>query len=162
MEEITRIPDMAYATPDDLITLFGQQEMVQLTNLDRPGAQGIDEERLEAAIAYSDSLIDSFLTAQIPIPVPDNDNYAQLKIILKGKTLDITRYVLESRGEPRPDVKMRYDMAIAWLQSVSKGEIQLIASTSSDDAPMRFGVEQARTYTKDSLAGFTDPWWRSV
>ncbi len=152
----------AYITPEDMVALFGLSEMVQLTNLDNPGAQFVDEDRAEAAIAYSESLIDSFLTSQIPLPVPDTDAYAQLKKILQGKTLDIARYVLESRGEPRPDVKLRYDMAIAWLQSVGKGELELIASTTSDDAPMRFGVEQPRQFTKDSLAGYTDQWYRSI
>lgn len=152
---------MDYATTEDLITLFGLSEIVQLTNLDDPAVQYVNEERSEAAIAYSESLIDSFLTSQLPLPVPDTDAYAQLKAILKGKTLDIARYVLESRGEPRPDVKIRYDMAIAWLQSVSRGEISLLASESPQDAPMVFGSEP-RLYTRDSLSGYTDLWRRTI
>ena len=126
---------MPYSTPDNMIDLFGLAEMVQRSNLDRPGAQGVDDFRIETAIESADSLIDSYLSSQFTLPIPDvvegiTDGYETLRRILKTKSMDIARYVLESRGEPRPDVKIRYDMALDWLRMVSKGEIEI--STGGD------------------------------
>lgn len=163
---------MPYCSPDDLIDLFGQPEMIQLTNLDNPGSNFVRSERIESAIVFADSTIDSYLSAQIPLPLPsaplppNTDNYATLRQILRGKSIDISRYILESRGEPRPDVKIRYDLALEWLRMVSTGEIELKSSTttadpSSMDGMILYGGEK-RVFTRKSMQGYTDTWTRST
>jgi phage gp36-like protein len=152
-----------------MIDLFGAPEMVQLSNLDLPGAQGVNEDRVEVAIESADSLIDSYLSAQLTLPLPPapetgTDDYGTIRRILKTKSMDIARYILESRGEPRPDVKMRYDLAIEWLRMVAKGEIEVKASASAEsggvgsaDAAIQYRAAP-RVFTRDSLRGYTDNW----
>lgn len=158
---------MPYSTPDNMIDLFGLPEMVQLSNLDNPGAQGIDDFRIETAIESADSLIDSYLSAQVPLPLPVavegiTDGYETLRRILKTKSMDIARYILESRGEPRPDVKIRYDMALEWLRMVSSGDIEISTGDSvlgSNDPAIAYSSDP-RVFTRRSLTGYTENWGR--
>ena len=161
---------MPYSTVEDMIYLFGLPEMVQLSNLDNPGVQEVNGFRIETAIESADSIIDSYLSAQIALPIPDavegaTDGWEILRRILKSKSIDIARYTLESRGEPRPDVKVRYDMALQWLQMVSKGEIEIKSGgdsgtgDGSDEGAIAYSADP-RVFTRATLRGYTENWGR--
>ena len=147
-----------YCTTDDMIDLFGFVEMTQISNLDNPIAQAPDEDRITRAIAQASGEIDRYLTSQVKYPITSE----MVLNILKGVCADICRYILESRGEPRPDVLSRYKSAIDWLLRVSKGEINLTefpASENVADSAIAFGSEP-RVFTRDSLDLYTRQWFR--
>lgn len=161
---------MPYSTVEDMIYLFGLPEMVQLSNLDNPGVQEVNGFRIETAIESADSIIDSYLSAQVALPIPDAvegaaDGWEVVRRILKSKSMDIARYVLESRGEPRPDVKVRYDLALQWLQMVSKGEIEIAGGSNgetgdgSSDGAIAYSADP-RVFTRATLRGYTENWGR--
>jgi phage gp36-like protein len=145
-----------YCTAEEMTDLFGLAEMTQISNLDNPAAQYPDEERVNRAIKQASADIDRYLTAQSVYPITSE----MVLSILNGICLDIARYNLESRGEVRPDVKTRYDAAIAWLTQVAKGEINLVPSPDSSsqaDSAIAFGSDK-RYFTADTMRTFTDAW----
>jgi phage gp36-like protein len=147
-----------YCTDEEMIELFGIREMTQISNLDEPAAQAPNEDRINTAIKQASADIDRYLTSQIEYPITSE----MVLNILNGLCLDIARYNLESRGEPRPDVKVRYDAAIAWLTQVAKGDIQLTpfpGSNNTADSAIAFGGEK-RYFTPDSMRTYTDTWTR--
>lgn len=144
-----------YCTADEMIELFGLSEMIQISNLDTPAAQFPDEDRINMAIKQASADIDRYLTSQLTYPITSEMTLH----ILNGICLDITRYNLESRGEVRPDVKVRYDAAIAWLTQVAKGEINLSPPDSSDsaDTAIAYGSDQ-RYFTPETLRVYSNSW----
>lgn len=145
-----------YCTAEEMIDLFGLAEMTQVSNLDNPAAQAPNEDRIDRAIKQASADIDRYLTAQLTYPITSE----MVLNILNGICLDIARYNLESRGEVRPDVKVRYDAAIAWLMQVAEGKINLVPSPDSSsvaDSAIAFGSDQ-RYFTADTMRTFTDSW----
>ncbi len=110
---------MDYATVDDMVELFGDREIVELTNLDNPGAETIDEPRLEKALDYASREVDSYLTAaQYQLPLPS------VPLVLRNKVADIARYHLDSY-RAREDVRQRYEDAVKWLGLLASGKVSL-------------------------------------
>jgi len=54
---------MAYATIDDMISAYGEAELVQRTNLDNPVATLIEESVLELALEDATAEINGYLGA---------------------------------------------------------------------------------------------------
>jgi phage gp36-like protein len=110
---------MNYATTADMVELFGNSEMVELTNLDDPGAIAIDQPRLEKALDYASREVDSYLTAaQYQLPLPN------VPLVLRNKVADIARYHLDSY-RAREDVRQRYEDAVKWLGLLAQGKVSL-------------------------------------
>ena len=113
---------------------FGEQELIELTNLDDPTATTIDDLRLERTLISTDAEINAYIQGSTdPIFLP----------ILVEKAIDIARYKLESRGEPREDVRKRYEDATAYLEKVSEGKIKqgsqgVMGSIAFNSAPRVF------------------------
>ena len=110
---------MSLVTKQDVIEAFGEQELIELTNLDVYGIdQSIDDVRLNKAIAYAESIGYSYVAKRHSFPLPGKP------LALLHRLLDIARYQLE-HGQPREDVQRRYTEAIKWLEGVAKGDISL-------------------------------------
>lgn len=145
-----------YCTAEDMIEMFGLPEMTMISNLDDSAAQAPNEDKILRAIKQASADIDRYLTAQLTYPITSE----MVLNILNGVCLDIARYNLEHRGEPRPDVKVRYDAAIAWLMQVAEGKINLVPSPDSSnvaDSAIAFGSDK-RYFTPDTMRTFTDAW----
>lgn len=110
---------MPYVTQTQMINLFGQQEIIDLTNLGaaKPWS-AVNSDRLNAAIDYADGFINSYLSQQFTLPL------ASVPVVLVGKAADIVRYHLDSR-DVREDVRKRYEDAVQWLEMIASGEIGL-------------------------------------
>lgn len=106
-----------YASQEDMINAFGEEEVIALTNLEDLG-NAIDSTRLNAALDYAEGEIDSRLGARFTLPL------LSVPLILRNKALDIARYQLE-HGKPREDVVRRYEDAIKWLDQVVAGKVSL-------------------------------------
>lgn len=136
---------MPYVTQSDMVALFPLSEMVGLTNLDDPAATTVNTNRLDAAIAHAESIIDSYLGVRHSLPL------ATTPVVLTGYAADITRYVLDST-RAREDVRQRYEDAIVWLKMLAKGEVVLDLDAGDQPASIALSKYQgpSRVYGSDS------------
>jgi phage gp36-like protein len=143
---------MPYCSLPDLITAFGETELIQLT--DRQGAGAVDETILDAAIAKADAEISQRLRAK-GWTVPIAGSSADLLAI----GLDITRFFLHVNAAPEP-VKEAFERAIKKLDAYVKGWVDLdLGSLPNPSAGGAGDVEFTKTaadrvFTRDTLAGF--------
>ncbi len=107
---------MTYATQQDLVERFGQEELIQLTDRNSVGA--IDATVVAKALADADAAIDGYVASRYTLPLSPVP--AQLNRVAG----DIARYYLYE-DKPTEAVQKRYDAAIAWLKDVAKGLITL-------------------------------------
>lgn len=124
---------MAYLTQSDLVSLFGEAELIELTNLDDPTATQINADQLAAAIAYAEAEVNGYVAARYTLPL------AVVPLVLKNKTADIARYFLD-RYRAREDVRQRYEDAVRWLEWLAKGIVAL--DLPPDQPPASAGLAQ--------------------
>lgn len=141
---------MTYAVKQEMIDRFGDVELKQLT--DRTGAiDTIDDTVLGKALADADAEIDGYLVGRYTLPLPS------VPLTLVGMACDIARYRLYG-DRATEHVRQRYDDAVKYLRSVSKGEISLglnaaAQPTAEAGGPAAEGDE--RTFTRDNIADYT-------
>ena len=144
---------MKYAVVQDMINIFGEAEMTQLTDRSEPPAGAYVAETIEQSLNDAEAEIDAYLAARYALPlavVPD---------ILKRTTCNIARYLLHGPAIT-DEVTRRYDNSISFLKSVSRGDAALgVDSTSgtapaSENLPEHFGSD--RTFSRDSLRDYCD------
>jgi len=124
---------MSLITKQDMIEAFGEQELIELTNLDAYGLdQSIDDVRLDKAIAYAESIGYSYVARRHSFPLSGKP------LALLHRLLDIARYQLE-HGQPREDVQRRYTESIKWLEGVARGDINL--GLMAGDEGIEIGVD---------------------
>jgi phage gp36-like protein len=107
---------MNYATANDLITRFGEDELIQLVP-DDTGAN-FEAGRVDAALADASRHIDSYLRLRQAVPV---DPAPQ---ILVGVCADIARFKLHDDHAP-DEAGDRYKAAIQWLKDIAAGKASL-------------------------------------
>ena len=114
---------MTYATEQDFIDRFGEQEMVELTNLYSPSATSIDtdilERNQESAYATINGMIANCPAVAELLPLS-----APYPALLVQFELDLTRYNLDTLAS-RPDVKDRADQVMAQLKLIGRCEMSL-------------------------------------
>lgn len=103
---------MTYALQADLVTAFGEDELVQLTDRADPPAGTLDAAIVTRALEAADGEIDSYLATRYSLPL------ASVPVILRDCAADIARYRLHDRGVP-DRVKDAYEKRIAWLRDVA-------------------------------------------
>ena len=103
---------MPYATQSDLVSRFGSEELIQLT--DRANLNTIDGTVVAAALADADATIEGYLAARYATPV------SPVPALLTRIAADIARYTLhgKSAGEK---VRQAYDDALRMLRDLSNG-----------------------------------------
>lgn len=128
-----------YCTTDDLITRFGETEIIQLTSKESP-IDAINYDVLNLAISDASAEIDGYL-ARFSLPL------VSVPKTLTRICCDIARYFLYDDSTLTEDhpVDKRYKAVIKFLEQVSKGTISLgVDDTgntpeSSDTAIMESG-----------------------
>ncbi|MBO9419157.1 DUF1320 domain-containing protein [Labrenzia sp. R4_2] len=142
---------MAYASLQDMIDRFGDDELVQLTDRSNRPASTIDAGVVAAHLSDAENLADSYLAKRyrLPLdPVPE---------ILTRIVCDIARATLYGRTLENDDpVTKAKAEAMAWLKDVAKGLVQLEAEGLAPDQPGSGSVQVSgpdRVFSKDSLAG---------
>jgi phage gp36-like protein len=139
---------MAYATKQDLVTRFGEAELVSLT--DRTGSGHVDDAVVARALADAGAKIDSYLRGRYTLPL------AVVPRDLLAPACDIARFQLYS-DRPTDTVRERFEDAIAWLKDVAAGRVNL--TTSEADEPARVETSPrvkapTRIFTNDTLKDF--------
>ena len=107
---------MTYCTEQDLITRYGEDELIQLT--DKQNVGQLDTDVINSAIADADSLIDGYLGSRYNLPI------TPLPRSLVRIACEISRYYLYE-NLATDEVKDRYSEAVKTLKAISKGEMSI-------------------------------------
>jgi len=136
-----------YVTQQDMIDAFGNQELLELTNLDDPSAVQINQINLNRALEDANSTIDSFLRNRYTLPLE------QPPKSLTRVGCDLARYWLD-RYQKREDVRQRYEDAMAFLKDIFKGLISLVSDhpITNIGGPQFFAND--RIFTEQSLGDY--------
>ena len=114
-----------YATVEDLVSLFGEREVITLSTKKKGNA--IDREALETAIGYASSEVDSYLASRYAVPLAD-----PVPPVVMMVTADIVRYRLTTGDVSEKDpIITRYKSTVAWLKDVASGVVSLPCAGSS-------------------------------
>ncbi|UXZ55826.1 DUF1320 domain-containing protein [Halomonas sp. 7T] len=113
---------MPYCTKADLIERFGEAELLAIAR-DESG-MAIDTAVVERACDDASGEIDGYVSAAgYPVPL------SPVPRIVIANACDIARYRLYDE-HATDQVQKRYDDAVKFLRSVSRGEVRLGISTS--------------------------------
>lgn len=139
---------MTYATQQNMIDRFGQQELIELT--DRSALGVIDVTVLGQALADANTEIDSYLASVCTLPL------ATVPPRLIKIAADIARY--ELYGTRCTDqVRQRYQDAIAFLKLVVSGAASLGLDTLNQPVAEVGGVgmtPKAPVFNGDNLGDY--------
>lgn len=116
---------MSYANLDDLYDRFGQDEILQLTDVDRSGEP--DEATIIRAQADADAEIDAALVARYKLPM------MPIPALLVRIACDLMRESFYTTSVPDV-VKDRAAVARRLLASIARGDIQLPAEAAAAGA----------------------------
>lgn len=109
---------MDYATKADMVSAFGETELIELTDRSDPPADAIDDEVLAAALVAASAEIDGYVGRVAVVPL------AVVPESLRQLALVIARYRL-STDQPDGRVRVDYEDAVATLERVAKGLVVL-------------------------------------
>lgn len=139
---------MTYATQQDMIDRFGEQELIELT--DHAAAGVIDATVMAGALGDADAEIDAYLAGRYTLPL------ASVPRVLTRFAVDLARYGLyDTRATEQ--VKARYDDAIKFLKALANGTVSLGLDPVNQPLAETGGVQvlaPARVFNDDSLAGY--------
>lgn len=122
---------MAYATKDNIDTLYGADLLLAIADNDLDGTADITA--IDQALAMASSEIDTYVGARhaVPLAAP-SDRIMQVCV-------DIAIYRLAIRATAlTEEMRQRYEDAIAWLGKAATGRVNLGAS------PLEEGEEPAK------------------
>lgn len=137
---------MPYATRQNLIDRFGEDELIQLT--DRAGDGVIDDTVLNMALADADATIDSYLAKRYDLPL------SLVPPALVPKAAAIARYLLHDES-PTEAAKENHKEAIAWLRDVSAGRVELdVGGDTPAEADVVLQDGAGPVFTDSTMKGF--------
>lgn len=127
---------MAYATYEDLLANFGEQELELVTDRDRDGVP--DDGVIDDGLQFADDLINGYLRSRYDLPL------ASVPRNIVGIACDIARYRYY-QDQPTELVTVRYEQAIAWLRDVANGLIDVLPTTEEIvQQPFAYSVPEPR------------------
>ena len=129
---------MAYATLDDLVARFGEQELIDQT--DRVSGTNVDAELVARVLDYASATIDPYLAGRYDLPLPS------VPALLVGLCCDMARYALYPDAAPEM-VKDRYNNALRLLREIAAGTLQLGLSSPASSGLAR-GVSGPRLFAR--------------
>lgn len=139
---------MGYATKQNLIDRFGQEELIQLTDRGNTGA--IDDTVLNQALADADAEIEGYLVGRYALPL------VSVPPVLTRIACDVARYHLYD-DHATEQVRVRYEDVRKLLEGIASGKVQLGLPASAGAAPVAGAPEVSapeREFTKDTLRDF--------
>lgn len=108
-------------TVADMVTIFGEEEMLQIAGTGPRDQRSLDEARIDEAVASAIAMVTGYVSARHPD--------VQETPMLKGFAADIARYRLRGKGGQQTamseTVQKRYDAAVARLKDISAGRLAL-------------------------------------
>lgn len=141
---------MAYATLQDLKTLCGDEELIQLTDRADPPSGLIDAAVTAAALTAAGHVIDGYVRAQYRLPL------SAAVPMLTDLACDIARYRLYKTAATE-QVQKRFDDAIKTLAAISKGLVKLPIADGGAEPAGRSDVmtvqSEPRIFSRTSMRG---------
>lgn len=138
---------MPYANPSDMVTAFGQAEMVQLTDTGEPRLDDVNLAVLGKALADASALIDGYLVGRYPLPLAD------VPEVLRVHCRGLARYLLMT-NTPDERAKLDFKAATDFLGRVAAGTISLVppaqAQVPSGMGPVAFVTGQ-KVFAREDL-----------
>lgn len=116
---------MTYATQQNLIDRFGEDQLTQLT--DRDGLGVINATVVSRALGDADAEINGYLSTRYTLPL------SPVPAVLEKLACDIARYRL-FEDAAKDIVKERYENAIRFLKDVVSGKVTLGVDGSGESA----------------------------
>jgi phage gp36-like protein len=150
---------MPYATPQQFIDTYTNDEAVQLSEIDNPAAGAVNDAQIGDAIADAQREIDGYLAVRYALPlviVPDIIRLIALRIARKN--LDLLK--------PREIVLEDYKTALDWLKQIAAGKLALVLPDGTVLPPLTapvvsgtiaFGVGE-RIFTRETLDSYQAYW----
>jgi phage gp36-like protein len=115
---------MPYATQSDMISEFGEREVIALTDRDNTGL--LDAALLDDRLEKASGEIDSYLVGRYSIPL------SAVSPLITTYCCDIARYRLSGAQVAEVEaVRNRYKDAIRFLEAVRDGKIDLGAAVAA-------------------------------
>lgn len=143
---------MPYATSDDLVAAFGQDQLLLLADRDNDGV--LDADVIERALTGASSIVDLAVRGTYALPLSPVDQ------VIVDITCDLARTALFGKGTQVPQEVLDRDKAARdLLKQIASGTMILSAAAASASDPLPAGntVESAGddpVFTSDSLKGF--------
>lgn len=140
-----------YATPDNMLSRFGEQDLTLLTEREDSVPGEINLALLEQALSDASAEIDGYIAGRYVLPL------TTVPALLERNCCDIARYFLY--GDKAPEqVEKRYAAVVRFLTAVSKGDISLgLADTgeTADQSELVISIESAGSvFGRKSAKGF--------
>lgn len=126
-----------YATTQSMITSFGSEDLVEITDTEPPYTGDINISKLQAAIDSANAEVDAYLAKQMSVPTVLASPFVQMM------ACDIARYhvALGNARVSERDEK-RYDLAVKNLKMVNDGKIGIGAATAQTNAQPSINLAQ--------------------
>lgn len=127
----------SYATIEAMITRFGNEDLVEITDTEVPYTGEINITKLQAAINSANAEVDAYLSKQLHVPTVLASAFVQMM------ACDIARYhvALGNARVSERDEK-RYELAVKNLKMVNDGNIGIGAGTAETAAQPSINLAQ--------------------
>ena len=141
---------MTYATQDDLVALYGDYMVRELTDRADPPAGAIDPAVVAHALDDADAVIDGYLKGRYALPL------AETPRLVRDLAQAIAIYKLH-RDTVSDKIRREYEDAIATLKQIGTGVVRLdvagVEPASSGSSGVQFS-DRPRDMTPDNMKGF--------
>lgn len=139
---------MPYATKQNMIDVYTQEALIELTDRAEPPTGAINDTVLNLALADADALIDSYISRRY------NPALATGTPVLRSKAQAIAYYILH-RGNYPDQIRIAFEDAMEFLKAVSMGHANLdVAGVQPPSAPADARVDAPdRMFSRDSMKG---------
>ncbi len=113
---------MSYALPADLQSRYPQARLAEVSD---PVGMVVQDDKLDTALADATAEMDGYLGRRYSLPLDSGG--ASIPPVLQRLCCDIAIYRLMALlpKEAVADARRRYDDALAWLEDLAGGRIQL-------------------------------------
>ena len=127
----------SYATIEAMITRFGNEDLVEITDTEVPYTGEINLTKLQVAINSANAEVDAYLSKQLHVPTVLASPFVQMM------ACDIARYhvALGNARVSERDEK-RYELAVKNLKMVNDGKIGIGAGTAETEAQPSINLAQ--------------------
>lgn len=107
-----------YATKNDMLSQFGEREVIALT--DRLDTGVIDDAVLDNALATASSEIDAYVSGKVVVPLTN------VSAVVKRHCCNMTRYnLVGAEAQETDEIRNRYTDAVKFFKDVGTGKAQL-------------------------------------
>ncbi len=147
---------MAYSNIDDLLAEMSQTELARLTG--DPQGQEINEDRVNIAIFYADTLIDASLIGRYEVPFDGEIDPLIAKLSVDLTIANLYEIAFIKSSIPLTIYKRRQN-AMDLLKEIQRGTINLLSSNPGTSSPPRIITNKSnssRLFNEELLDLFTD------